>query len=145
MHDKNLEFSGKAMEEMEVFSNALHDIVGATVDAFSRVDLEAAKYIEPFEQVIDGLNIEMKQRHIKRLRKGKCTIELGLILEDIITNFERVSDHCSNIAVCMIRVNEDGFDTHEYLDVLKEEKAEWFEKEYRSLVARYALPEKKRK
>ena len=145
MHDKNLEFSGKAMEEMEVFSNALHDIVGATVDAFSKVDLEAAKYIEPFEQVIDGLNIEMKQRHIKRLRKGKCTIELGLILEDIITNFERVSDHCSNIAVCMIRVNEDGFDTHEYLDVLKEEKAEWFEKEYRSLVARYALPEKKRK
>ena len=145
MHDKKLEFSGKAMEEMEVFSNALHDIVGATVDAFSKVDLEAAKYIEPFEQVIDGLNIEMKQRHIKRLRKGKCTIELGLILEDIITNFERVSDHCSNIAVCMIRVNEDGFDTHEYLDVLKEEKAEWFEKEYRSLVARYALPEKKRK
>ena len=87
----------------------------------------------------------MKQRHIHRLRKGKCTIELGLILEDMITNFERISDHCSNIAVCMIRVNEDGFDTHEYLDVIKEEKAPWFEEEFYRLSKKYALPDKKSK
>ncbi len=143
MHEKKLEFSRKAMEELIVFSDALRDIVDETMEAFALGDLEKARKIEPFEQVIDSLNIELKQRHIHRLRKGKCTIELGLILEDMITNYERISDHCSNIAVCMIRVNEDGFDTHEYLDVLKEEKAPWFEEEFYELSKKYALPEKK--
>lgn len=145
MQENKMVFSGKATEEITVFSQALSDIVGQTMDAFGREDLDAARRIEPFEQVIDRLSIEIKQRHIKRLRKGKCTIELGLILEDIITNFERISDHCSNIAVCMIRVNEDGFDTHEYLDIIKEEKAPWFEQEYYALSKRYELPGKKKK
>lgn len=145
MQGKQLAFSRKAVEEIAVFSGALHDIVGETIAAFARGDLESAKKIEPFEQVIDSLSMEIKQRHIKRVRKGKCTIELGFILEDIITNFERVSDHCSNIAVCMIRVNEDGFDTHEYLDVIKEEKAPWFEQEFYALSDRYALPSRKSK
>ena len=145
MNQKDLHFSKKALEEMEVFSKALKDIVEATCTAFVEADLEKARRIEPFEQVIDGLSIELKQRHVHRLRKGKCTIELGLILEDIITNYERISDHCSNIAVCMIRVNEDGFDTHEYLDVVKEEKAPWFEEEFYALSRKYAFPEKKRK
>ena len=145
MKEKDLHFSKKALEEMEVFSKALKDIVEATCTAFVEADLEKARRIEPFEQVIDGLSIEFKQRHVHRLRKGKCTIELGLILEDIITNYERISDHCSNIAVCMIRVNEDGFDTHEYLDVVKEEKAPWFEEEFYALSKKYALPEKKSK
>lgn len=145
MNEKKLEFSKKAVEELTVFSDALRDIVDQTMDAFAEGDLEKARTIEPFEQVIDSLNIELKQRHIRRLRKGKCTIELGLILEDMITNYERISDHCSNIAVCMIRVNEDGFDTHEYLDVLKEEKAPWFEEEFYELSKKYALPEKKSK
>ena len=143
MHEKKLEFSKKAIEELQVFSDALRDIVDQTMEAFALGDLDKARQIEPFEQVIDSLNIELKQRHIRRLRKGKCTIELGLILEDMITNYERISDHCSNIAVCMIRVNEDGFDTHEYLDVLKEEKAPWFEEEFYNLSKKYALPEKK--
>ena len=95
--------------------------------------------------MIDSISLEMKQRHVKRLRKGKCTIELGLLLEDIITNFERISDHCSNIAVCMIRVREDGFNTHEYLDVVKEERAPWFEKAYYALMEKYELPDKKNK
>lgn len=145
MHEKKLEFSKKAMEELKVFSDALCDIVDETMEAFTMNDLDKARQIEPFEQVIDSLNIELKQRHIHRLRKGKCTIELGLILEDMITNFERISDHCSNIAVCMIRVNEDGFDTHEYLDVIKEEKAPWFEEEFYRLSKKYALPDKKSK
>ena len=144
-HEKKLEFSKKAMEELKVFSDALRDIVDETMEAFTMNDLDKARQIEPFEQVIDSLNIELKQRHIHRLRKGKCTIELGLILEDMITNFERISDHCSNIAVCMIRVNEDGFDTHEYLDVIKEEKAPWFEEEFYRLSKKYALPNKKSK
>ena len=145
MHEKKLKFSKKAMEELKVFSDALCDIVDETMEAFTMNDLDKARQIEPFEQVIDSLNIELKQRHIHRLRKGKCTIELGLILEDMITNFERISDHCSNIAVCMIRVNEDGFDTHEYLDVIKEEKAPWFEEEFYRLSKKYALPDKKSK
>lgn len=145
MHQNGSEFSKKAVEEIAIFSNALHDIVGATIEAFKHNNLDDARKIEPFEQVIDGLSIEIKQRHIRRVRKGKCTIELGFVLEDLITNFERISDHCSNIAVCMIRVNEDGFDTHEYLDVIKEEKAPWFEKEYYTLSNRYALPLKKSK
>lgn len=145
MKENKMSFSGKATEEISVFSKALSDIVGQTMEAFEKSDLEAARHIEPFEQVVDRLSIEVKQRHIKRLRKGKCTIELGLILEDIITNFERISDHCSNIAVCMIRVNEDGFDTHEYLDIIKEEKAPWFEQEYYALLKHYELPGKKKK
>lgn len=145
MQEKKLKFSKKAIEELKVFSDALCDIVDETMEAFTMNDLDKARQIEPFEQVIDSLNIELKQRHIHRLRKGKCTIELGLILEDMITNFERISDHCSNIAVCMIRVNEDGFDTHEYLDVIKEEKAPWFEEEFYRLSKKYALPNKKSK
>ena len=145
MHEKNMEFSPKAREEMEIFSNALHDIVDETIEAFKNHDLDMARKIEPFEQVIDSISMEVKQRHVKRVRKGKCTIELGLLLDDMITNFERVSDHCSNIAVCMIRVHEDGFDTHEYLDLVKEEKSSWFENEYYTLTDRYALPVKKKK
>ena len=145
MHEKNMEFSPKAREEMEIFSNALHDIVDETIEAFKNHDLDMARKIEPFEQVIDSISMEVKQRHVKRVRKGKCTIELGLLLDDIITNFERVSDHCCNVAVCMIRVHEDGFDTHEYLDLVKEEKSSWFENEYYTLTDRYALPVKKKK
>ena len=140
MHDKSLEFSKKAKEELDIFSNAVREIVGTTTEVFKKNDLYHARDVEPLEQVIDSLNIEVKQRHIRRLRKGKCTIELGLVLQDILTNFERVSDHCSNIAVCMIQVSEDGFETHEYLDLLKEEKASWFTEEFEMLKQKYALP-----
>lgn len=78
-----------------------------------------ARQVEPLEEVIDELNTEIKRRHVKRLRKGKCTIELGFVLSDITTNFERVSDHCSNIAVCLLEVSEDEFDTHAYINGLK--------------------------
>lgn len=145
MQEKLLSFSEKAKEEMVVFSSAVHDIVEETTAAFVHANVEEARHIEPFEQVVDGLSMEVKQRHVKRVRKGKCTIELGILLDDVITNFERVSDHCSNIAVCMIRVSEDGFDTHEYLDLIKEEKSRWFEEEYYSLAEKYALPDKKKK
>lgn len=145
MQEKQLSFSEKAKEEMVVFSSAVHDIVEETTAAFVHANVEEARHIEPFEQVVDSLSMEVKQRHVKRVRKGKCTIELGILLDDVITNFERVSDHCSNIAVCMIRVSEDGFDTHEYLDLIKEEKSRWFEEEYYSLAEKYALPDKKKK
>ena len=145
MQEKDIQFSAKAEEEMHVFAQALHDIVEETMTAFAHSDLELARQIEPFEQVVDSISMEVKQRHVRRVRKGKCTIELGILLDDVITNFERVSDHCSNIAVCMIQVSEDGFGTHEYLDWIKEEKSRWFEEQYYTLAERYALPDKNSK
>ena len=94
--------------------------------------------------MVDHLNLEEKQRHINRLTKGKCTIELGFILSDISTNFERVADHCSNIAVCLLEVSEGEFDTHEYLDILKEKNSDNFESEYLKLSEKYALPVRKK-
>ena len=143
MHKKDLEFSEKAKQELRVFSNAIRDILDRAVMAFETGDVELAKEVEPLEQVVDALNKEEKQRHINRLRTGTCTIELGFILSDISTNFERAADHCSNIAVCLLQVDEGGFDTNEYLDILKEENSEEFQHEYMELSERYALPESK--
>lgn len=143
MHKKDLKFSEKAKQELRVFSNAIRDILDRAVMAFETGDVELAKEVEPLEQVVDALNKEEKQRHINRLRTGTCTIELGFILSDISTNFERAADHCSNIAVCLLQVDEGGFDTHEYLDILKEENSEEFQHEYMELNERYALPESK--
>ena len=143
MHKKDLKFSEKAKQELRVFSNEIRDILDRAVMAFETGDVELAKEVEPLEQVVDALNKEEKQRHINRLRTGTCTIELGFILSDISTNFERAADHCSNIAVCLLQVDEGGFDTHEYLDILKEENSEEFQHEYMELSERYALPESK--
>ena len=144
MNSRESSFSQNARKELETFAKAVHDIVGNTVQVFENQDIEAAKHIEPLEQVIDGLNLEIKQRHINRLRKGRCTIETGLILEDIMTNFERVSDHCSNIAVCMIEVRDNGFETHGYLEHLTNEDNPQFAKECRDYYKQYQLPELKK-
>jgi phosphate:Na+ symporter len=141
MHDKNLSFSKTAMREFDIFERAVHKIVHMAVHAYVDNDIENAKIVEPLEQVINGLNAEMKQRHIKRLRKGKCTIELGWILQDLLTNIERVSDHCSNIAVCMIEVRDDEFDAHSYLETLKEKNYEWYKNAVYTYKNKYALPE----
>lgn len=114
MYEKKLAFSKKAQEELVIFTGAIKDIVSTSVRIFQEEDLKLAGMVEPLEEVIDYLNSEMKKRHIKRLRKGKCTIEMGFILSDITTNYERVSDHCSNIALCLLQLNEENFDTHEY-------------------------------
>ena len=141
MHEKKLNFSQNAMAEFEVFSKAVRDIMEKAVNAYITNDLENAKMVEPLEQVIDGLNAELKQRHIKRLRKGKCTIELGWVLQDLLTNIERVADHCSNIAICMIEVKENEFEAHGYLEHLKEDNVKWFTNAVNALTAKYRLPE----
>jgi phosphate:Na+ symporter len=141
MLENDLSFSKKAMEEIAVFSDALEGITEETIGAFCESDLARADRIEPFEQVIESISLEMKKRHIRRVREGKCTIELGFILEDIITNFEQISAHCSNIAVCMLRINEDEFDTHGYLGKIRNGHEPWFEEEYKRLSAKYALPQ----
>ena len=141
MNDKQLSFSDNAMKEFEIYVTAVHKIVHMAVNAYIHNDLENAKVVEPLEQVINGLNAEMKQRHIRRLRKGKCTIELGWVLQDLLTNIERVSDHCSNVAVCMIEVKDDEFDTHSYLETLKENNFEWFKNAIYAYRKEFALPE----
>ena len=142
MREKKQEFSKKAMKELEVLISAVGTIVEMTVEVFVTKDTEGARKVEPLEEVIDGLNVALRQNHIRRLRNGKCTIELGILLEDLITDFERVSDHCSNIAVCMIQVREDGFETHEYIDAnMKQTK--WFAEEVAKWKENYHIPVKK--
>ena len=140
VHNKKDTFSDKAKAELAVYTAAVSKIVSMTCEVFDTENIKLAVQVEPLEEVIDTLNDEIKKKHIKRLRKGKCTIELGFVLSDIITNFERIADHCSNVAVCLIQTKEDGFETHEYLDKLKENKNPEFialYKEYRKL---YRLP-----
>ena len=140
MADKKMAFSDKATEELQIFISAIHEILQIAIGAFEKEDLATAELVEPLEEVIDQLNIEIKKRHIKRLRKGKCTIELGFVLSDITTNFERVADHCYNIAVCLLQVNEDSFETHEYLDTLKEEDNLIFKGKVLAYKEKYTLP-----
>ena len=140
MNEKKLQFSDKAQEELAVLQRAIHDILKITMLSFSEEDLQLAAQVEPLEEVIDELNIDIKQRHIKRLRKGKCTIELGFVLSDLVTNFERVSDHCSNIALCLLEVSEDEFDTHAYLDELRQEDNIDFKGKVMAYRERYMLP-----
>lgn len=140
MYDKKLEFSDKAKKELQVFRRAIQDILDITMRSFREEDLEMARQVEPLEEVIDGLNIEIKRRHVKRLRKGKCTIELGFVLSDITTDFERVSDHCSNIAVCLLEVSEDEFDTHAYIRGLRTEDNVEFRGKVMVYQENYQLP-----
>ena len=140
MNKKQLAFSKKAEGELKIFCEAIRDIVNNSYDVFINQDLRKAQMIEPLEEVIDELNQELKKRHIRRLRNGKCTIELGFILSDITTSLERVADHCSNISVCVTQVREDTYDTHSYLDSVKNEDSGV----YRGLVLqaqeKYMLP-----
>ena len=140
MNRKSIHFSEKAQNELHTLGRAIHDILKLTMLSFSEEDLALAKQVEPLEQVIDDLNKEMKQRHVKRLRKGKCTIELGFILSDITTNLSRVSDHCSNIAVCLLQVSEDEYETHAYLGQMKQKNNMDFQGKVLAYKERYQLP-----
>lgn len=140
MDKKELSFSKKAQEELAVFTGAIKDILNTSVLVFQEEDLKLAAMVEPLEEVIDYLSVEVKKRHIKRLRKGKCTIEMGFILSDITTNYERVSDHCSNIALCLLQLNESSFDTHEYQDNITSKDNVVFMSEVKRLKEHYLLP-----
>ncbi|MEE1057188.1 MAG: Na/Pi cotransporter family protein [Acutalibacteraceae bacterium] len=140
MHEKKIYFSDDAVKEIDVVMCALIEIINNTINAYVNNDYELAKRIEPLEQVIDKLVEELKLRHIKRLRDGKCTIELGFIFSDLLTVIERVSDHCSNIAVCMIELKEESYETHEYLNELKRDDFGTFKDEYKEYKSKYVLP-----
>ena len=144
MKDKNEHFSSKASEEIRIFSNAVKEIVDLAFQSFQNQDLKLAKSVEPLEEVIDGLNMEVKRRHVRRLRKGKCTIDMGFSLSELGTDYERIADHCSNIAVCLLEVSEGLFDTHEYIEHLKEEKNQEFEIAVDLYERKYRLPAMKK-
>ena len=141
MHSKKIKFSPQALRELPVIINAVSEILDMSINAFVNNDVNLAKNVEPLEDVIDQLRSDLKTRHIERLRNGKCTIELGFILQDLLTNFERVSDHCSNIAVYLIQINDNSMDTHEYMNELKKLDRSEFMDEFNDYKNKYILPE----
>ena len=119
IHDKDIRFSDSAEAELQVLMDALKDILDRSFSCFIADDVDAALTVEPLEETIDRLIEEVRMRHIQRLQTGGCTIQLGFVLSDLLTNFERVSDHCSNIAVCVIEERNANLDRHAYLHDLK--------------------------
>lgn len=140
MQRKELNFSKKAAEELAIYTEAVFEVVDVSFRAFETGERMLAQGVEPIEEVIDELHKEINHRHMKRLRKGKCTIEMGFILSDITTSYERISDHCSNIAVTMLQIEEDVYDAHEYILSMKNKNKEEFEREVFYLKNRFMLP-----
>lgn len=137
IYSKKVAFSPDAVKEIETMKQALTEILNLTVGAFQKNDLAAAKSVEPLEQVVDALGESMKTNHIKRLQENRCTIETGFVYSDLITNCERVADHCSNIAVSMLRIDDDSLNAHEYLAEVKSHGNELFETKYREYAKKY--------
>ncbi len=139
MSEKNVRFSDEANHELKVLTDAMLEILGLTVFAFESDDTVTATQIEPLEQVIDGLVLEIKNRHIKRLQEGVCTIELGFMLSDLLNCYQRVSDHCSNIGACIIQLKSSQLDMHNYLNSIKTGENEHFAKEFAKYQNKYSL------
>lgn len=143
IHDKNIEFSKYAQAELAVLRGAVSEIVITTREAFESMDMQKAATVEPLEQVVDYLKSEIKARHVLRLKNNECSIEHGFVLSDILTNLERISDHCSNIAGCLIEMTRhDSLGLHEYLRSVKQ-GGEEFDKLYGAFMVKYPLPAEK--
>ena len=139
LNEKGLKFSKEATDELRVLSNASHEIFSLTKLAFETSDVEVARKVEPIEQVIDRLIKKIRANHIERLSQGNCTIELGFILADLLNNFERVSDHCSNLAVEIIEIDRQELDTHEYLNNIKYLDNAEFNEIYEEYKVKYSI------
>ena len=137
--DKKLEFSGAAKSELSVMINAVEEIIDLAYDSFVHQNLDSAKLVEPLEEVIDELRDDIKSRHIGRLQKGDCTIELGFILSDLLTNLERIADHCSNIAGCMLEMAQGDLAIHEYLRDIKSGNREEFQSKFDAYATKYSI------
>ena len=139
IHDKKIQFTPEAQKELSVLTDALTEILHNTFTVYDNADEKAAADIEPLEQVIDYLTRDIRANHIQRLQKGMCSIETGFVLADMLTNFERVSDHCSNIAVAIIETSHSTFDTHKYLSKVKFGNKN-FNEQFDRYAAQYQLP-----
>ena len=140
MHEGKREFSSAASDELLTYCDAVLEIVNTSVDAFITGNRNLARSVEPLEEVIDALTIEIRQRHVNRLKTGECTVDLGIDLSDLATDLERVGDHCSNIGIDLLLDDTNEFDTHEYLEMVKKEEGPEFEILVKKFSDRYALP-----
>ena len=134
LYDKEASFSESAKKELQLLDAALERILVLTDEAFENDDVQKAAQVEPLEEIIDGLCDEMKSHHVDRLQSGSCTLNLGFVFNDLLTNYERVADHCSNIAVAIIELESDSFDTHEYLNSVRAMKSSSFARYYDCLL-----------
>ena len=145
MHQKEIHFSKDAQEELQVLEDAVQDTLSRTTDAFRKSDLRLASKVEPLEAVVNELVRAIKARHVARLQAGSCSIEYGFVLDDLLTNYERVCDHCSNVAVAQIEVAQDSFDTHAYLNDLRHgndtKESEEFHRRLGRYRERYLFPD----
>ena len=139
IHEKGISFSSEARKELAILTKALEEILTLTTEAFETDSVETAKKVEPLEQAIDFITSEIRSRHVRRLQNGECTIETGFILSDLLNNYERVSDHCSNIAVAVIELDHQSFGTHAYLNSIKSNENREFCRDYEYYVEKYAL------
>jgi len=139
LREKDVRFSKEAAHELDVLCAAMGQVVSMTVTAFRENDLNLAGRVEPLEAFIDDLCDRMKFNHVERLQRGVCTIHQGFVFNDIVTNCERVSDHCSNIAVAMIELSGDEFQTHEYLNTLRETESERFRMAYEEYAKHFPI------
>ena len=139
IHDKDLQFSPEACHELDVIESAVREILSVAVGAFVENDPQRAARVEPLEEIIDGLCDEMKSHHVDRLQSGSCTLNQGFVFNDLLTNYERVADHCSNIAVAIIELESDSFDTHEYLSSVRAMKSSSFARYYEEYKQEYHL------
>ena len=139
MNDKKIAFSASAKQELNTLIGAVREITDLAMMSFYEDDKEAASKVEALEEVVDNLKEELKKRHVARLQKGECTIELGFVFQDIITNLERISDHCSNIAGCVSETSREELHIHEYLSELKQDEKSGFENMYKKYKEKYAI------
>ena len=140
IREKNIQFSDAAWRELSVITAAVEEILDLSLTAFLHDDIKTAALVEPLEQVVDTLKDQLRTRHILRLQKGSCSIEAGFVWSDLLTNLERVADHCSNIAGCVIETTHESLDLHKYLSEIKTGSPEFMER-YNAYARKYALME----
>lgn len=138
MHEDKIHFSKEASKELEVMSSAVQEIITKATNAFIENDVAAAQTIEPLEQVIDNLKAELRARHTKRLQAGNAPLRPYAVL-DIINSFERIADHCSNLAVCIIELSQGSYQTHRYLKSVKSQENARFMESFEDYLRKYAL------
>ena len=139
IHEKQYEFSPEARRELSVLQSAVGEIVDITINAFVNDDLEEARKVEPLEEVVDELCDQLKHNHIDRLQNDTCTLSHGFVFNDLLTNYERIGDHCSNIAVAMLETNNDSFETHQYIDIMINIKDKNFEDYFDGFKKKYRI------
>ena len=139
MHDKNITFSETGKKEIDIISSAVDEILSMAVESFTNEDIALARKVERLEQVVDILKETIRNKHISRLQRGICSTETGFVLSDIITNYERIADHCSNIAICLIETEKNSFSTHEYVEELRNSHDAQYEALFDSYKRKYSI------